>query len=122
MRKLLVYLLILPLFSCDDFLTVESENDVTFVNYFKTESDVELVVIDMMAAELQLWGLMTYSNLSFLDLAALPCDEYENENVRNLNVGVFTDPENGILGWVLRPDREGGRVVGKCFSIYRDHG
>mgnify|MGYP000806038091 FL=1 len=92
MRKLLVYLLILPLFSCDDFLTVESENDVTFVNYFKTESDVELVVIDMMAAELQLWGLMTYSNLSFLDLAALPCDEYENENVRNLNVGVFTDP------------------------------
>ena len=92
MRKFLVYLLILPLFSCDDFLTVESENDVTFVNYFKTESDVELVVIDMMAAELQLWGLMTYSNLSFLDLAALPCDEYENENVRNLNVGVFTDP------------------------------
>ena len=47
MRKLLVYLLILPLFSCDDFLTVESENDVTFVNYFKTESDVELVVIDI---------------------------------------------------------------------------
>ena len=51
MRKLLVYLFILPLFSCDDFLTVESENDVTFVNFFKTESDVESVIINMMSVE-----------------------------------------------------------------------
>ena len=30
MKKIWMYLFFLPLFACDDFLTVESENDVTY--------------------------------------------------------------------------------------------
>ena len=43
-----MYLFFLPLFACDDFLTVESENDVTYYSYFKTEQDVEAVITTMM--------------------------------------------------------------------------
>lgn len=94
MRKLLVYLFILPLFSCDDFLTMESENDVTFVNYFQTETDVESCIIDMMANEIKLWGAVVSQRISVLDIAALPCDDYRNERMRNLDATYFTNVEN----------------------------
>ena len=35
MKKILILLLFVPLFSCNDWLTVETEDSVTFVNYFK---------------------------------------------------------------------------------------
>lgn len=41
MKKLLILLLFVPLLSCNDWLTVEPEDSVTFVNYFKNESEVE---------------------------------------------------------------------------------
>lgn len=94
MRRLLVYLFILPLFSCDDFLSVESENDVTFINYFKTETDVEIAIIDMMASEINLWGAMVDSRISYLDMAALPCDDIYDEKIRNLDPSAFTNPAN----------------------------
>lgn len=99
MRKLLVYLFILPLFSCDDFLTVESENDVTFVNFFKTESDVESVIINMMSVEGKLWGPAVLGQVSLLEAAALPCDEYQDEKVRSLDPIRFMSDPMGTETW-----------------------
>ena len=98
MRKIFIYLLLLPLFSCDDFLTVESENDVTYVNYFKTESDVEAVIINMMANEIRGWGTKILANISLQDIAALPCDDFYNEKERNLESSVFMNP-NRMDSW-----------------------
>ncbi|MCB6972719.1 MULTISPECIES: RagB/SusD family nutrient uptake outer membrane protein [Butyricimonas] len=41
MKKILILFLFIPLFSCNDWLTVEPEDSVTFVNYFKSESELE---------------------------------------------------------------------------------
>ena len=41
MKRIFVILLLLPLFSCNDWLNVESEKSVTYLNYFKSESDLE---------------------------------------------------------------------------------
>lgn len=98
MRKIFIYLLLLPLFSCDDFLTVESENDVTYVNYFKTESDVEAVIINMMANEIRRFGPTVLQNISLQDIAALPCDDFYNEKERNLESSVFMNP-NRMDSW-----------------------
>lgn len=99
MRKLLVYLLILPLFSCDDFLTVESENDVTFINFFKTESDVESVITNMMSTEINLWGPSIQKQVSMFDIAALPCDDYYNEKARSLDITLFMSNPQGTESW-----------------------
>ena len=41
MKKILILLLFVPLFSCNDWLTVEPEDSVTFVNYFKNEDELK---------------------------------------------------------------------------------
>ena len=41
MKKILILLLFVPLFSCNDWLTVEPEDSVTFVNYFKKEDELK---------------------------------------------------------------------------------
>jgi len=41
MKKILMLLLFVPLFSCNDWLTVEPEDSVTFVNYFKNEEEIK---------------------------------------------------------------------------------
>lgn len=41
MKRILIYLLFIPLFSCNQWLNVEPENSVTFKNYFKSESELE---------------------------------------------------------------------------------
>ena len=41
MKKILILLLFVPLFSCNDWLTVEPEDSVTFVNYFKNEEELK---------------------------------------------------------------------------------
>ena len=41
MKKILILLLFVALFSCNDWLTVEPEDSVTFVNYFKNEDELK---------------------------------------------------------------------------------
>ena len=41
MKKILILFLFIPLFSCNDWLTVEPEDSVTFVNYFKNEEELK---------------------------------------------------------------------------------
>lgn len=93
-----MYLFFLPLFACDDFLTVESENDVTYYSYFKTEQDVEAVITTMMAMEIDMWG--SVMNVDVFDIAALPCDEYWNEDQRNLPDSIL-DHGRRVLGRLL---------------------
>lgn len=95
MKKIWMYLFFLPLFACDDFLTVESENDVTYYSYFKTERDVEAVITTMMAMEIDMWG--SVMNVDVFDIAALPCDEYKNEDQRNLALTAFSIVEG--MSW-----------------------
>lgn len=87
MKKIWIYLFFLPLFACDDFLTVESENDVTYYSYFKSEQDVESVITTMMAMEIGMWG--SVMRVDVLDIAALPCDDYTEEEYRNLALSAF---------------------------------
>lgn len=51
MRKIFVFILLLPLISCDNWLEVESEESVTFVNYFKSEQDLQSLLITMLDNE-----------------------------------------------------------------------
>ena len=52
MNRLLIILSILFLFSsCDSWIDVKPENQVTYTNYFETEKDVEGAAFQMFAAE-----------------------------------------------------------------------
>lgn len=51
MKKILFLILFLPLFSCDDWLNVESEVSVTYRNYFKNEKDLERILISIFMNE-----------------------------------------------------------------------
>ena len=51
MRKIFIILMLLPCFSCTDWLNVESEKSVTYLNYFKSESDLEKVLISIFGYE-----------------------------------------------------------------------
>lgn len=95
MKKIWIYLLFLSSFACDDFLTVESENDVTYYSYFKTEQDVESVITTMMAMEVDMWGSVMHVDV--FDIAALPCDDYTEEEYRNLALSAF--PIAGGYSW-----------------------
>ena len=47
MKKILILFLFLPLFSCDDWLTVEPQNSITYTNYFKSEKDLQSLYLSM---------------------------------------------------------------------------
>lgn len=51
MKKIVFLILFLPLFSCDDWLDVESEMDVTYRNYFKSEKDLERILVSIFMYE-----------------------------------------------------------------------
>ena len=56
MRKIFIILMLLPCFSCTDWLNVESEKSVTYLNYFKSESDLEKVLISIFGYEKALYA------------------------------------------------------------------
>lgn len=56
MRKIFVFILLLPLISCDNWLEVESEESVTFVNYFKSEQDLQSLLITIFDKERGKWA------------------------------------------------------------------
>lgn len=51
MRKIVTIILLLPLFSCNDWLDIEPEQSVTFMNYFQREQDLEDVLNSMLVNE-----------------------------------------------------------------------
>lgn len=56
MKKIFVILILIPLFSCTDWLNVESEKSVTYINYFKSEEDLEKVLVSIFGYEKSLFA------------------------------------------------------------------
>lgn len=96
MKKISIYIaLFLSLVSCDNLLEVTCETGVTYQNYFKTEADLESVVIAMLRQEVSVFGS---GNTNLLELAGLKCDEYYDEGYRTLNYTLFAG-ENSANSW-----------------------
>lgn len=51
MKKIFIILFFLPLFACDDWLDIESEKSVTYLNFFKSEQDLESTLISRFGFE-----------------------------------------------------------------------
>ncbi len=71
MKNICVLLLFLPFFSCNDWLTVESEKSVTYINYFKSEQDLEKIMISIFGNEKKIFAPF---HVNFLDISGLLCD------------------------------------------------
>ena len=72
MKKIFVMILLLPLFSCNDWLNVESEKSVTYLNYFKSEQDLESTLIAMFGYEKRVCGDVISRTF---DYTGLRCDD-----------------------------------------------
>lgn len=72
MKNICILLLLLPFFSCNDWLTVESEKSVTYINYFKSEQDLEKVLITILGNERFIFAPRLPRTL---DISGLPCDD-----------------------------------------------
>ena len=87
MKNICIILLFLPFFSCNDWLTVESEKSVTYINYFKSEQDLENIMISIFGNEKKIFAPF-YTN--HLDISGLLCDEGgDYEGFRTLNPEEF---------------------------------
>lgn len=76
MKKIFVILILIPLFSCTDWLDVESEKSVTYINYFKSEQDLEKVLISIFGYENSLFAP---SVLDAFGWSGLLCDDAGND-------------------------------------------
>lgn len=87
MKKIFVMILLLPLFSCNDWLNVESEKSVTFLNYFKSEQDLESTLISMFGYEKSLFA--PFFPRTF-DFTGLRCDDLADmQGYKELSPGSF---------------------------------
>ena len=96
MKKILFILMLLPFFSCNDWLDVESEKSVTYLNYFKSEQDLEKVLISMFNNEK---GIFAPYHVNAFGWAGLPCDNAgDYEGYRKLDPAEFFN-KLGMEGW-----------------------
>lgn len=72
MKKIFVILILIPLFSCTDWLDVESEKSVTYINYFKSEEDLEKVLVAILGYEKALFAPF---RLDAFGWSGLLCDD-----------------------------------------------
>lgn len=87
MKKIWIYIcLLLPLASCNDWLNIESEGDITYQNLFKNEQDVVAIVNGMFVDErtIEIRGLP-----KMLEYAGLCCDEMVNSGFKTLDADYF---------------------------------
>ncbi len=77
MKKILILILFSPLFSCNDWLNVDSEVSVTYRNYFQSEQDIEDIFITMLGFERT---ILANPSLSQLDVAGLYCTDASSGN------------------------------------------
>lgn len=86
MKKIWILLLFFPFCSCNDWLNVESEGDVTYANYFKNEQEVASVVTTMFVNERSAFA---GNSLFPIEYAGLFCDELYRSGYKTLDVDVF---------------------------------
>lgn len=68
MKKILFIILFFPLFSCNDWLDVESEVSVTYRNYFQNEQDIEKIFVTMCGIERKINSLSDSDPLAWTSL------------------------------------------------------
>ena len=96
MRKIFIILMLLPCFSCTDWLNVESEKSVTYLNYFKSESDLEKVLISIFGYEKALYAP---ANPEAFGYVGLLCDDAgARKGYKELNVLDFYSNQY-MEGW-----------------------
>lgn len=92
MKKIFVMILLLPLFSCNDWLNVESEKSVTFLNFFKSEQDLESTLVSMFGYEIRVCG---DAYLRTFDWTGMRCDNLaEQQGFQELDPGSFFNSQN----------------------------
>lgn len=95
MKKIIFIILFFPLFSCNDWLEVESEVSVTYRNYFQNEQDIEQIFATMCGAEKKI-----YSNWDTEPMAwtSLYCDNIPAsiEGYQTLNPSLY---ETTKISW-----------------------
>ena len=83
MKKLIFLVLFFPLFSCNDWLDVESEVSVTYRNYFQSEQDIEDIFITILGNEKKIFAPLSQEPF---DWTGMYCDDVADgvKGFRNL--------------------------------------
>ncbi|WP_292267921.1 RagB/SusD family nutrient uptake outer membrane protein [Butyricimonas sp.] len=96
MKKIFIILFFLPLFACDDWLDIESEKSVTYLNFFKSEQDLESTLISMFGFEK---NICASSMVHPFGWCGLQCDSLaDNEGYRELDPQSFMS-KMYMLSW-----------------------
>lgn len=96
MKKIFIILFFLPLFACDDWLDIESEKSVTYLNFFKSEKDLESTLISMFGFEK---NICASSIVHPFGWCGLQCDSLaSNEGYRDLDPQSFMS-KMYMLSW-----------------------
>lgn len=87
MKKLWIYVFLLfPLASCNDWLTIESEESVTYQSYFKSENDIVAILNSMFINER---NIEAYAYPQIVEYAGLYCDELYLSGFKTLDPDRF---------------------------------
>lgn len=94
MRKIIIILLFLPLVACNDWLEVESQKSVTLEDYFKSETDLEELLVSMLTRERGLWAPSMVDNFGW---SGLYCDNAgDMEGYRKLDPNFYVNVKNQV--------------------------
>lgn len=96
MKKIWIFLIFFPLLSCNDWLTLESEESVNYANYFQNEQEVAAAVTTMFMSER---SAMAANQPNSLEYAGLFCDELYQNGFKELDIKTFTGPKNYGRSW-----------------------
>lgn len=97
MKKLFILLVFLPLFSCNDWLTIAPENSATVLGYFKSEAEVESWVNSIFVAER---FINARANVDARGYSGLLCTDAGSnfEPYRRLDPTAYLNDASNVLG------------------------
>lgn len=85
----MIILFFLPLVSCNDWLDIDSEKSVTLEGYFKSEADLEDLLVSMLVRERSIWAPSDVDNFGY---AGLQCDHAgDREGCRELDPAFYVN-------------------------------
>ena len=98
MKKLIFLVLFFPLFSCNDWLDVESEVSVTYRNYFQSEQDIEDIFITILGNEKKIFAPLSQEPF---DWTGMYCDDVADgvKGFRNLEWSAYSSSLGNYTNW-----------------------
>lgn len=88
-RLFYILLLLVAASSCDSLLDVEPRNGITFEHYFRTEQDLEALVLQIHGSIRETFGQLTYHNYMGMKVDVVRANS-DAQKVRGLNAAFFT--------------------------------